>query len=196
MTVGEAAELDVYDGNNQDGSLNSRLAEPLVVEVVDANDNPVEDARVRFQVTTIGSGRFSPRTPRTDEDGFAETTFTPTSTGRIRVVGDSVTGVDSRAAFIVQGGEPADALVKVSGDNQSGTPGNALANPFVVEVQDEDGEPLTGHSVTFSVTAGGGSLSAKRVLQRMKTDAQRRRSRSAAHSVSTAFRQVSRAWIP
>ena len=158
MTVGAAAEVDVYDGNNQDGSLNSRLAEPFIVEVVDANDNPVEDARVRFR-TTIGSGRFSPRTPRTDEDGFAETTFTPTSAGRIRVVA-TVAGADSTAAFIVQGGEPADALEKVSGDNQSGTPGNALANPFVVEVQDEDGEPLTGHSVTFAVTAGGGSLSA------------------------------------
>ena len=158
MTVGEAAELNVYDGNNQDGSLNSRLAEPFIVDVVDANDNPVEDARVRFR-TTIGSGRFSPRAfSRTDEDGLAEITFTPTSTGRIRVVA-TITGVDSTAAFIVQGGEPADALEKVSGDNQSGTPGNALANPFVVEVQDEDGEPLTGHSVTFSVTAGGGSLS-------------------------------------
>ena len=156
--MGEAAELNVYDGNNQDGSLNSRLAEPFIVEVVDANDNPVEDARVRFR-TTVGNGRFSPRTPRTDEDGLAETTFTPTTAGRIRVVA-TVAGVDGTAAFIVQAGEPADALVKVSGDDQTGTPGNALANPFVVEVQDEDGEPLTGHSVTFSVTAGGGSLSA------------------------------------
>ena len=158
MTVGEAAEVDVYDGNNQDGSLNSRLADPFIVEVVDANDNPVEDVRVRFR-TTIGSGRFSPRAfSRTDEDGLAEITFIPTSTGRIRVVA-TVAGADSTAAFIVQGGEPADALVKVSGDNQSGTPGNALASPFVVEAQDEDGEPLTGHSVTFAVTAGGGSLS-------------------------------------
>ena len=156
-TVGPAAELDVYDGNNQDGSLNSRLAEPFVVEVVDANDNPVEDVRVRFR-TTIGTGRFSPRTSRTDEDGFAETIFTPTSAGRIRISA-SVAGVDDRAAFTVQAGDPADALVKVSGDNQSGTPGNALAAPFVVEVQDEDGEPIAGHSVTFSVTAGGGSLS-------------------------------------
>ena len=154
---GVAADLDAYDGNQQVGSLNSPLAEPIVVEVLDANDNPIENVRVRFS-TTIGSGRFSPRTPRTDEDGFAETTFTPTSAGRIRISA-SVAGVDDRAAFTVQGGEPADALVKVSGDNQSGTPGNALANPFVVEVQDEDGEPLTGHSVTFSVTAGGGSLS-------------------------------------
>ena len=188
-TVGAAAEVDVYDGNNQDGSLNSRLAEPFIVEVVDANDNPVEDARVRFR-TTIGSGRFSPRTPRTDEDGFAETTFTPTSTGRIRVVA-TVTGVDSTAAFIVQGGEPADALEKVSGDNQSGTPGNALANPFVVEVQDEDGEPLTGHSVTFSVTAGGGSLSETSVTADEDGRAQTRLTLGSAPGVNSVQASVS-----
>ena len=155
--VGEAADVDVYDGNNQDGLLNSRLADPLVVEVVDANDNPVEDVQVRFQVTQ-GSGRFSPSRPRTDRNGRAQTRFIPASTGRIRI-SVSVDGVTARAVFIVQGGEPADALVKISGDDQSGTPGNALASPFVVEAQDEDGEPLAGHSVTFAVTAGGGSLS-------------------------------------
>ena len=155
--TGEAAAVDVYDGNQQSGSLNSPLADPIVVEVVDANDNPVEDVRVRFQVT-IGSGRFSPRTPRTDADGLAETTFTPTSAGRIRIIA-TVADVDDTVGFTVQGGEPADALEKVSGDNQNGIPGNALANPFVVEVQDEDGKPIAGHSVTFAVTAGGGSLS-------------------------------------
>ena len=156
-TTGSAATLDDYDGGGQLGSLNTPLAEPLVVEVVDANDNPVEGVRVRFR-TTIGTGVFSPRTPRTDEEGLAETRFTPTSPGRIRIVA-TVAGVTGTAAFTVQGGDPADALVKVSGDTQSGTPGNALVNPFIVEVRDEDGEPLAGHTVTFEVTAGGGSLS-------------------------------------
>ena len=156
-TTGPAAALDDYDGGGQFGSLNSPLAELLIVEVVDANDNPVENVRVRFR-TTIGTGEFSPRTPRTDDEGLAATRFTPTSTGRIRIVA-TVAGVTGTAAFNVQGGDPADALVKVSGDNQSGTPGNALANPFVVEVQDEDGNPLSGHTVSFEVTAGGGSLS-------------------------------------
>ena len=188
MTVGAAAEVDVYDGNNQDGSLNSRLAEPFIVEVVDANDNPVEDARVRFR-TTIGSGRFSPRTPRTDEDGFAETTFTPTSAGRIRVVA-TVAGADSTAAFIVQGGEPADALVKISGDDQSGTPGNALTNPFVVEAQDEDGEPLAGHTVTFSVTAGGGSLSATSATTNANGRAQTRLTLGSAPGVNSVQASV------
>ena len=156
-TPGTASSLLVSDGGGQSGTLNTPLADPLVVEVVDANDNPVANTRVRFR-TTIGSGTFSPRVVRTDADGFAEVRFTPTSTGRIRVVA-TVTGVNRTAAFIIQGGDPADALVKVSGDAQRGTPGTALANPFVVEVQDADGEPLSGHRVSFEVTEGGGSLS-------------------------------------
>ncbi len=52
------------------------------------------------------------------------------------------------------------ALLKVSGDHQKGTAATALANPFVVEVQNSDGTGLAGISVTFAVTAGNGTLSA------------------------------------
>ena len=156
--VGEADAIDVYDGNNQRGIPNVRLSEPLVVEVVDANDNPVASERVTFRATR-GSGRFSPARPRTDRNGRADTIFTPTSSGTIRIAA-SVEGVSSRAVFIITTGEPPASLTKVSGDSQSGTPGDALANPFVVEVKDADGETIEGIPVTFSITAGGGSLSA------------------------------------
>ena len=39
----------------------------------------------------------------------------------------------------------------ISGDNQTGLTGEALANPFVVEVRDENGNPLEGVIVTFAV---------------------------------------------
>ena len=52
------------------------------------------------------------------------------------------------------------SLVKVSGDGQIGTVGTALANPFVVKVEDQNRRGYAGLPVTFSVTAGGGSLSA------------------------------------
>ena len=96
---GAAAALAIYSGNNQSGSLNVPLAEPFIVEAVDANYSPVEDVRVQFRVTQ-GSGRFSPRTLRTDAEGLAETTFTPISAGRVRVVA-TVGGVDASAEFIV-----------------------------------------------------------------------------------------------
>ena len=152
-----AAYLDLDDGDDQTGELNRRLANPLVVQVLDEDEDPVEDAIVTF-VVTEGSGQFRPLRPRTDEDGYATTRFTPRSTGEIRVRA-TVEGVDDPVTFTVFAGETPEALVKISGDNQNGTPGSRLANPFVVEVQDADGEPIAGHRVTFAVTAGGGSLS-------------------------------------
>ncbi len=56
------------------------------------------------------------------------------------------------------------ALLKISGDNQKGVSGAALANPFVVEVQDENGSVLERVPVTFAVTAGGGTLNATRTM--------------------------------
>ena len=155
--AGEADSIDVYDGNNQRGTPNSRLAEPLVIEVVDSNNRPVSRERVTFR-TTRGSGQFSPERPRTNATGRAQTRFTPTSSGDIRITA-TVTGVASRAVFNVTAGAAPASVTKVSGDNQSGSPGSALANPFVVEVKDEDGEVVEGIRVAFSVTAGGGSLS-------------------------------------
>ena len=96
---GAAAALAIYGGNNQSGSLNVPLADPFIVEVIDADYSPVEDVRVQFRVTQ-GSGRFSPRTLRTDAEGLAETTFTPISAGRVSVEA-TVAGVDASAAFTV-----------------------------------------------------------------------------------------------
>ena len=50
-------------------------------------------------------------------------------------------------------------LRKLSGDNQQGLAGEQLAAPFVVSVLDEDAAGIAGAVVTFSVTAGGGTLS-------------------------------------
>lgn len=52
-------------------------------------------------------------------------------------------------------------LTYVSGDNQSGAAGAALPNPMVVSLVDSAGNPVTtGAAPTFTVTAGGGSVSA------------------------------------
>ena len=50
-------------------------------------------------------------------------------------------------------------LLKISGDNQSRASLVSLSQPFIVEAQDENGSVLAGISVTFTVTAGGGTLS-------------------------------------
>jgi alpha-tubulin suppressor-like RCC1 family protein len=64
------------------------------------------------------------------------------------------------------GGEPVSptagiptAIVAVSGDGQNGPVSTALAQNFVVRVDDTDGNPVAGVAVTWAVTAGGGSIS-------------------------------------
>ena len=57
------------------------------------------------------------------------------------------------------GGQPRpQTLVKVSGDDQEGMSGDALPNPLIVEVRDQDNNLLPDVQVTFAVTAGYGEL--------------------------------------
>lgn len=51
-------------------------------------------------------------------------------------------------------------VVKVSGDAQSGIVAQALLDPLVVRVIDQFGAPLSGTTVNFAITAGGGAVSA------------------------------------
>lgn len=53
---------------------------------------------------------------------------------------------------------PAAALTIASGDAQEGEVAVELAAPVVIRVVDMEGRPVTGQSVTFRVTAGGGSV--------------------------------------
>ena len=167
ITVGVSPkELVIASGNNQDGTPNSELTDPLVVRVLDAESKGIADVNVTFGVTA-GHGKLSSQanegeiTVSTTAQGIAEVPFTPTSPGIVTVQA-SVAGLDP-VVFTVNAGPPPATLVKASGDNQHGDPGTRLANPFVVEVQDKDGTPLEGISVTFQVTAGGGTLSATTV---------------------------------
>ena len=78
------ATLRKVSGDNQHGLPNSWLPEPFVVEVLDANGNPVVGIEVVFRVTSYpigtvdpeviatGTGAFSVTNPRTDSNGRAQ----------------------------------------------------------------------------------------------------------------------------
>ena len=155
--VAVAEKLVIASGADQIGFPNDRLAAPFVVRVVDGNGYGVENVRVTFNVTE-GSGRLSPSWTRTDADGFATTNFTPNapSTAIVEASADALSPVN----FTVQVGDSPDKVLPISGRNQNGAPGSQLAEPFVVEVQNANAEPIVGIPVTFTVTAGGGSVSA------------------------------------
>ena len=70
-----------------------------------------------------------------------------------------IPALQARDVYIDFDNRVATASLKISGDTQQGPPSTALAQPFVVEVQDGSSVAFAEVPVTFAVTAGGGTLS-------------------------------------
>ena len=149
-------DLEIVSGNNQRIAVNQR-SDPLVVRVTDEDGNDLEDVTVTFSMRGPG-GTLTPRSAETDRLGEAEAELLPRAAGTF-FVDARVVGVPT-VRFTLTVGDLADSIEIISGNNQRGDPGTELANPLVVEVLDEDGDVVSGVTVTFSVTDGGGSLSA------------------------------------
>ena len=150
--------LTKLSGDKQQGLPASQLAEPFVVSVLDQNGNPLPGANVTFTVTA-GGGSLSATTDTTDADGRAAATLTLGSQPGPNTVKATVAELEP-VTFTATGLTVPQSLTQISGDEQKGPAGAALPEPFVVEVRDQNGTPFAGATVTFTVTAGEGTLSA------------------------------------
>ena len=61
-------------------------------------------------------------------------------------------------------------LIKISGDNQQGTPSTELAMPLVVVVRDKNGIVIGGTPVTFTVISGEGKLGERFTVESTTTN--------------------------
>ena len=135
---------------------------PFVVEVRE-NGNPVGSG---IFVTFLHDRGSSTGVPvQTDANGRAQSTLTLGRGAGITTVTASVPG-DVSVTFTVTAiiptppkPPPMNRLLIISGNNQTGLVGERLAAPFAVRVRDHNNSPLGDVPVTFSVTAGGGTLS-------------------------------------
>ncbi len=150
--------IRIVSGDDQEGSSGSALASPCIVEVQDGNSVAFEGVPVTFAVTA-GGGTLSAANTTTDANGRAESTLTLGPNSGVNTVTDSVTGIQEEPTFNAEGIRIPKAFWIIFGIDQQGLVGEALANPFIVEVRDQSGEPMSGAQVMFSVTAGGGTLS-------------------------------------
>ena len=167
--------LAAVSGDGQEGPASTQLAEPLVVSVVDEDGAAMAGIDVTFAVTA-GGGMLSSATDvnpcifksskssitaATDANGQATTRLTLGSDPGTNTVEATVAGLEP-VTFTATAAEQATPhrLTKVCGDDQEGTAGKQLTEPFVVSVVDEDSSAMAGVDVSFAVTAGGGTLSA------------------------------------
>ena len=150
--------LEIISGVDQDGLPGEALEKAFVVEVRDQTDKPLPGVEVTFTVTT-GSGTVQPEIATTDENGRAESTLTLGPNPGTNTVTVSVTGSQETRTFTAEGSRIPKKLEIISGVDQAGLPGDVLEKAFVVEVRDQTDNPLPGVEVTFTVTAGDGTLS-------------------------------------
>ncbi len=161
-TAGAPANIVIISGNNQTGTVGQALGAPLVVEVRDAMNNPVgAGVGVDFAAAT-GGGSVSPTSTTTNASGRAQTTWTLGTMAGGQTATAALTAAPGTSVTFnatANPGAPA-AIVIISGNNQTGTVGQALGAPLVVEVRDASNNPVgAGVGVDFAIATGGGSVS-------------------------------------
>jgi len=136
---------------------------PLVlpkVRAADAFGNPVPGASVTFEVSG-GGGSVTGAVQLTGADGTASPagwTLGP-AVGPNALSAYLTNAPGTPLSFTATGTVgPAAALAVVEGDGQTTTIGTAVATPPGVKVTDAFGNPVSGVAVTFTVVAGGGTV--------------------------------------
>lgn len=149
--------LTLAAGDAQTGLLGAPLAAPLAVRVADSGGNPVAGAHVTFAVTAGGGSLGSP-SALSDAQGLAATTLTLGAVAGVNTVEASLAS-SAAPPLVFHATAVAPALLWLTaGDGQSGVAGAGLPTPLQLRVTDAQGSPLAGRPLSFTVSAGGGTL--------------------------------------
>ncbi len=157
--AGTASVIRVVSGGNQTGQAGAPLASALVVQVLDAGDNPVSSVPVTWAVES-GGGSVSPTSATTGADGQASTAWTlGPGTGSQRVTASAPGAGSVRFDATSTAGPPSvlGLVTQPSGTAQVGVP---FARQPVVQVSDAAGNPVqaAGVTVTAAIATGAGEL--------------------------------------
>lgn len=158
---GPAAVAVKLAGDGQDAVLATALPVAPAVRVTDAHGNPVAGVTVTFQVAS-GGGMVTGASPVSAADGLATLggwVLGPVA-GRQTVTVTLPGGAAPVATFAANALPlPPASLTILAGDGQSAEAGDVVAVLPRVRVADAQGQPIPGILVTFTVAAGGGTVS-------------------------------------
>jgi len=172
LRIGENETIPTYiakvSGDNQVDMTGNTLAKPFTVKVIDSSSRATAGITVNFAVAS-GGGTLSSASGTSDPAGLVATTLTLGTVSGTNTVTATIDGTTQSVTFTATGYAAGQAMTigKVSGDNQVGAVGTALANPLVVKVTDILGNAVADINVTFSKTSGGGNVT---VTTAIKTD--------------------------
>lgn len=139
-------------GDAQTGTVGTALTDELRV-VVTEDGSPAQGVDVTFATT---DGSVAPATATTDASGIASTVWTLGQTSGALEATATLSGATGSPQTFTATANPdvAANLVTVSGADQSGLVGQAVAAPLIVQVTDQFDNGVAGTAVDFAVTGG------------------------------------------
>lgn len=141
-------------GDTQVGAAGAALASPLEVIVKDASGNPLSGISVSFAAAT-GGGSVSPTSAATGADGKASTTRTLGPGAGTQTTTATVSGV-TPASFTSTSQIQGAVTIAASGSAARADTVKATAAPaLAIVVKDQNGTPVSGVTVNWSVSGGG-----------------------------------------
>ena len=154
------ASVSASSNANQTAPVATAVTERPAVKIVDNKGNPYAGFPVTFAVTG-GGGLLSRTVDTTDANGIATAGVwrmgNITGTNTVSATAEGLSG--SPVTFTATGvaGNPVVIAVD-AGDNQTAAAGTAVAVAPTVVLRDQFTNLVPGATVTFAVTAGGGSV--------------------------------------
>ena len=156
VTISATATQDrlvLESGGLQVGRVESVLANPVVVQLIDLHDDPVAGAVITFTPDAT-NGTVLPVTVATDATGRARTLWTMGATAgpmTLRVASPT------SQTLVVTATAAQNRVTLVSGGSQSARINAALADSIAVKVVDPNGAAVPNVTVTFAASAGTAS---------------------------------------
>ena len=171
---GVASDMEFVSGSNQTGKVMHFLSAPVKVKVLEESGNPAVAFPVRFSVFADTGGVMDQETYDlyqggssvnadsskqilTDLNGIATAWWqlgTNTGEQSLRIDAGNINGSPLNVKATAQADDPA-VIIMISGNNQTAPVRQNLAQPLTVRINDQFGNPISGHSVTFKATNGG-----------------------------------------
>jgi len=162
-SAAESVALTKVNGDEQNGAVGERLGTPLIVRVLNQDQQGVSGLTVTFDLADPAGGAVDPMSATTNSAGEAVSNWTlGTVPGAYTVVArlTGVEGADKVAEFhaVAGAGVPA-ALTAQTPLDQPGRRQQTVKTPPVVQVTDRYGNPVPDKPVTWQVIAGEGNAS-------------------------------------
>ena len=158
---GPPSEIKIISGDNQSAEVHAELPEPIIVEIQDAEGNPLENETVVLTAED-GAGMFQNNSRiqkiLTDEEGKVQTKFTLGRTAGEKTIHIAAEGGDNRGVKLLAIAKPTPPtkMIELTGNFQTGELGKRLPVPFTVAIRDRFDNPIPRYEIDFSLKRGSG----------------------------------------